>query len=172
MTISSISTKRPTAVQLVRTSHKKENSASVKPSTQKCAFIDMLHCIISVERTAESEPVLGSVSANAAMSSPDASFGRYLRFCASLPASSSVPEPTPCHNRGAELLLVECSCCCHSYKYAPIRLLDTVLLVLYKCTTRTVCTPKSAPSDMSFENCDSPMRAICDVLSPRPPVIQ
>ena len=50
MKISSIGDKldRPTALQLVRTSQQKENSASGKASTQECALINMLLCIMYV----------------------------------------------------------------------------------------------------------------------------
>jgi hypothetical protein len=48
-----------------------------------------------VRRLAESLPLPGSVSAQAASHSPAAAFGRYLFFCASLPNPSTCPVPRP-----------------------------------------------------------------------------
>ena len=49
----------------------------------------------TVRRPAESLPLPGSVSAQAASHSPVAALGRYLRFCASLPNDRMWPVPRP-----------------------------------------------------------------------------
>src|SRR5688500_11907503 len=45
---------------------------------------------------AASEPHSGSVIANAAIASPEATLGSHWRFCSSLPARLIAPEPSPC----------------------------------------------------------------------------
>ena len=45
---------------------------------------------------ATSDPASGSLSAKAAIASPRATRGRYMAFCASVPARLIAPDPSPC----------------------------------------------------------------------------